>query len=244
VEVPAAVLNESGILGIRATAPAAAGGNGAGSSQPFVGIVDCGASFSALNWKAAALAGLPPKGDPSYATGRDGRPAPGSGGAGGVAVVGMVRGGAGPALLCPLQHQLAALRGANTLLLRLAACSAAHTCMTTHPSSRTSLPALLQDGRPQVVPTAPVQFTFAGAAAKEGGRYRFEQPPPAWRPWQPVVAAVGDLPVFSMLLGDGSQPFDGPAAVIGLDVLSQRRVVVAAGAHAAGRARQLFVSPA
>ena len=30
----------------------------AASAQPFVGIVDCGASFSAVNWAAARLLGL------------------------------------------------------------------------------------------------------------------------------------------------------------------------------------------
>lgn len=38
VPVPAAVLNETGILGIRATSPAAP------RAQPFVGIIDCGVS--------------------------------------------------------------------------------------------------------------------------------------------------------------------------------------------------------
>lgn len=38
--------------GIRVTGPKAA------SAQPFVGIVDCGASFSAVNWAAARLLGL------------------------------------------------------------------------------------------------------------------------------------------------------------------------------------------
>lgn len=87
VEAPAAVLNETGLLGLRitsvaalqksATATAASGaaaasssGGGSGAAtaaglpgvQPFVGIVDCGSSFTVLNWAAAALAGLPPKG--------------------------------------------------------------------------------------------------------------------------------------------------------------------------------------
>jgi len=42
----------AGVWGIRTTSPKAA------SSQPFVGIVDCGASFSAVNWAAARLLGL------------------------------------------------------------------------------------------------------------------------------------------------------------------------------------------
>ncbi|KAI3429492.1 hypothetical protein D9Q98_005581 [Chlorella vulgaris] len=181
VPVPAAVLNETGILGIRATSPAAARGAAAGG-QPFVGIIDCGASFSALNWKAAALAGLPPKGDPSYSKSQAAR-------GGGVAILGM-------------------------------------------------------DGRPQAVPVTDVQFTFVGDAKQEGGQFRFERPPRGWKPWQPVQAAVGDLPVFAQLLGDGTKPFEGPAAVLGLDVLSQRRVVVGAGVGLRGRQRQLYVSAA
>lgn len=59
-----------------------------------------------------------------------------------------------------------------------------------------------------------------------------------------LQAAVGDLPVFSQLLGDGRTPFTGPAAIVGLDVLSQRRVVIGAGEGKRGRARQLFVSKA
>lgn len=47
-----AVLRMSGVWGIRVTGPKAA------SSQPFVGIVDCGASFSAVNFAAARLLGL------------------------------------------------------------------------------------------------------------------------------------------------------------------------------------------
>lgn len=42
----------SGVWGIRVTGPKAA------SPQPFVGIVDCGASFSAVNFAAARLLGL------------------------------------------------------------------------------------------------------------------------------------------------------------------------------------------
>lgn len=169
VEVPAAVLNETGVLGIRATSPqanAGKGGRGGGGRQPFVGIIDCGASFSAMNWKAAALAGLPPKGDPAYRTSDPSRPS--------VAILGI-------------------------------------------------------DGRPQQVPTIPVQLTFVGDARRAGGDGKggvtFASPPATWRPWAPVDAAVADLPVFSQLLGDGRTPFDGPAALIGLDVLTQRRIM-------------------
>lgn len=98
---------------------------------------------------------------------------------------------------------------------------------------------------PQVLPTTEVQFTFAGAASKEAdGRYRFDAPPASWRPWDPVLAAVGDLPAFAQLFGDGRTPFSGPAALLGLDVLSQRRLVIGAGVGAKGRARPLLVSPA
>ena len=168
------MLNETGILGIRATSPASPTG------QPFVGIVDCGASFSALNWAAAGLAGLPPRADPSYSS-------PGKPRGDAVATIGV-------------------------------------------------------DGKPVLLPTAAVQFSFAGAARKAGdGRLSFDAPPPGWAPWAPVQAAVGDLPVFSQLLGDPGVPYTGPAALIGLDVLSQRRVVVGAGAGQRSRARQLYV---
>lgn len=54
--------------------------------------------------------------------------------------------------------------------------------------------------------------------------------------------------MFSQLLGDGgtSTPFKGPAALIGLDVLGQRRVVLEAIppalARTIGRKRRLFVA--
>lgn len=57
------VVNESGLLAIRATAP------GAPSPQPFTALLDCGASFSAINWAAARLAGLPPQGDRAFGRG-------------------------------------------------------------------------------------------------------------------------------------------------------------------------------
>lgn len=151
-----------------------------------------GASFSALNWQAAALAGLPPRGDRSYAP--------------------SARGGSPP------------------------------------------IYAVGVDGKPLPLPTARVQFTATGdvlpggrpgrggAPAGGGGGIAFAPAPAGWRPWDAVPAAVGDLPVFSQLLGDGKTPFDGPAALIGLDVLSQRRVVLGAGRGQEGRRRRLFVS--
>jgi hypothetical protein len=70
--------NSAGVLGIRTTSRDAA------SPQPFVGIVDCGASFSAVNWAAARLLGLlQPNGDLKgkrgpdiLSLGVDGRPVP------------------------------------------------------------------------------------------------------------------------------------------------------------------------
>ncbi|KAL3926290.1 MAG: hypothetical protein SGARI_005656, partial [Bacillariaceae sp.] len=74
VEIPAIVINESLLLGIRISTPD-------GNSQPIVGFLDCGSTFSCVNWKAAEALGLPPKTDPSYrnapgvqAVGIDGRP--------------------------------------------------------------------------------------------------------------------------------------------------------------------------
>jgi hypothetical protein len=88
-----------------------------------------------------------------------------------------------------------------------------------------------------------LQFTFTGNPTRsKAAGLTFDQPPRGWQAWQPVTAAVGDLPVFSQLLGDGVTPFNGPAALIGLDVLAQRRVVL--GATGPGRARSLFVSKA
>jgi hypothetical protein len=83
----------------------------------------------------------------------------------------------------------------------------------------------------------------AGDAIKDPstGQLTFEQPPRNFKPWAPVMAAVGDLPVFSQLLGDGRTPFTGPAALIGLDVWGQRRVVIEAGRQT-GRKRRLFVA--
>jgi hypothetical protein len=62
------------------------------------------------------------------------------------------------------------------------------------------------------------------------------------------LRVAGDLPVFSQLLGDGDSrtPFKGPAALIGLDVLAQRRTVLEAlppdVARTVGRKRRLFVA--
>jgi hypothetical protein len=70
----------------------------------------------------------------------------------------------------------------------------------------------------------------------------FQQPPSSWKPWDEVDLAIGDLPVFPSLLGDGTRPFLGPAALLGLDVLSQRRVILESGGPGTRR-RRVFVSP-
>lgn len=165
VEIPAVVLNESGLYGIRVSAP--------GSQQPVVGIIDCGASFSAINWAAAGFLGLPGKTDAkAYAN----APA--------VSAIGI-------------------------------------------------------DGRPMLLPTRKTQLNFAGDAQKDPatGAVSFEAPPSNWKIWDPVQLAIGDLPVFSDLLGGGA---DSPASLIGLDILSQRRVILETGAT---RQRRLWVSP-
>jgi hypothetical protein len=173
VAVPAAVLNETGLLGIRVTSTTAAK---TGAPQPVVGIIDCGASFSAVNWAAAGLMGLPPRGDRAY--------------------------GSGPTIY-----------------------------------------SVGVDGRPMPLPTTSVQLTYTGNPVRSSrGPLTFEPPAKEWKPWKPISVAVGDLPVFEQLLGDGRTPFSGPAALIGLDVLSQRRVMLAAGSPQ-DRRRALYISP-
>ena len=166
VEIPAIVINESGLLGIRVESLL-------NQKQPVLGIIDCGASFSALNWQAAEILGLPTdrnayRNEPVVAT-------------------------------------------------------------------------LGVDGRMQNMPTKEVQLTFAGNASKDSsGSFQFDAPPKNWKPWDAVRLGIADLPVFSQLLGDGVTPYKGPAALIGLDVLSQRRLILETGKT---RARRLFVAP-
>ena len=168
VMVPDAVLNETGLLGIRVTSTTAT------SKQPVVGILDCGASFSCVNWAAAKYLGLPPKDDSAY------RNSP-------------------------------AIMGIGI------------------------------DGRPLMLPTHELQFTYLGEASKDNsGQVKFEDPPPSFKPWDPVTVGIGDLPVFSQLLGDGVTPYNGPAVLLGLDVLSQRRVILETGR---GRARKMYAGP-
>jgi hypothetical protein len=170
VEIPAIVINETGLLGFRLRS---------GQNQPILAFIDCGSTFSAVNWQAASFLGLPTdRNDPSYRN--------------------------GPKIL-----------------------------------------AVGVDGRPMQLPTVKQSLTFAGEAMSDSqGRLSgFENPPSNWKQWKPVLLAVGDLPVFPELLGDGVRPFTGPAALIGLDVLAQRRVIIESAGQAKTRRRRLFVSP-
>lgn len=173
VVIPATVINETGLLGIRLT--------GAKGGQPILAFIDCGSTFSAVNWQGAAYLGMPPKDDSVYRQ--------------------------GPFIL-----------------------------------------AVGIDGRPMQLPTVSSGLSFAGNAQvdAQGRLVGFEMPPSNWKPWKPIKLAVGDLPVFPQVLGDGTRPYTGPAALIGLDVLSQRRrcIIESAGDRSdKTRVRNIFVSP-
>jgi predicted aspartyl protease len=165
IDIPAAVLNESGLLGIRVRTTQEA--------QPVIGIVDCGASFSAMNLKAAKILGLPTD-NASYRN---------------------------------------------------------------EPAVQT----LGVDGRPTMMPTKQVQLTYASDPTKgPDGSLQFGPTPPQWKAWDPVRVGVYDLPIFSNLLGDGKTPYNGPAVLLGLDVLSQRRFILETSKT---RARRIFMTP-
>uniref|UniRef100_A0A6S8JSP9 Peptidase A2 domain-containing protein n=1 Tax=Amphora coffeiformis TaxID=265554 RepID=A0A6S8JSP9_9STRA len=183
VEIPAVVLNESLLLGTRIRGKLASSKNNGkeeSMSQPCVGIIDTGSTFSTINWEAAKCMGLPPKTNkwkynmlvspPIVAAGMD-----------------------------------------NTSLK---------------------------------MPTKKIQFSYCGNTIenKDTTIVGFESPPEYWKPWVPVVAGVGDLPVFELLLGSENKPFHGPAAIIGMDVLSQRRLIFEAAKNPSQRARRIFVS--
>ena len=170
VEIPAVVINETGLIGIRVSAPGV-------SPQPILGFLDCGATFSCVNWNAARFLGLPEKGDQLY-------------------------------------------------------------------SKEPAIAALGIDGRPLQLPTIKKQLSFAGDIKKDpktGRPVGFEAPPSSWQPWDEVQLAIGDIPAFESILGDGKTPYKGPAALIGLDILAQRRVILEAGAGNT-RQRRVFVS--
>lgn len=98
------------------------------------------------------------------------------------------------------------------------------------------------DGKPLIMPTASVKFTFAGNAyqGSSPNDLRFEEPPSNFKPWDSVSLAIGDLPVFKDLLGDGKSEYTMPTVLVGLDILAQRRIILESGK---GRARRIFVAP-
>lgn len=170
VAIPAVVINETGLIGIRLSTP--------GMTQPVLAFLDCGSTFSLLNWKAAKLLGLPDQQDPTY-------------------------------------------KGNPTIT------------------------AIGIDGRILQLPTAQKVLTFTGDTMEDPSTGRpigFQAPPSNWKPWSTVQVAIGDLPVFTSALGDGIHPFVGPAALIGLDVLAQRRVIFETGLGMTRR-RRILVSP-
>ena len=169
VEIPAVVINESGLIGIRLSVP--------GAKQPILAFLDCGSTFSCMNWKAAAQLGLPPKTDPSYSNGLA------------VSAVGI-------------------------------------------------------DGRLLELPIIKQELTFTGDIEKDssGQPIGFYPPPKGWKNWDPVNLAIGDLPAFRSVLGDGVIPYEGPAALVGLDILGQRRVIFEAGRDKTRR-RRIFMAP-
>jgi hypothetical protein len=102
------------------------------------------------------------------------------------------------------------------------------------------------DGRPLFLPTLPrQQLDFCGDMQVDQTTGRptgyFAPSPSEFQQWGPITLAIGDLPAFSTVLGDGVKPYDGPAALIGLDILAQRRVVLEA-ARDNTRRRRVFVS--
>ena len=163
------VINETGLIGIRVTIQ--------GAKQPILGFLDCGSTFSCVNWASAPYLDIAPKNDPMYQK---------------------------------LDKYIQAVG---------------------------------VDGRLIKMPLIRKQVTFAGNAKldKSGRPIGFEPAPSEFKPSKPVDLGVGDIPAFASILGDGIHPFDGPAALIGLDILSQRRVIFEAGSPTS-RARRVYVS--
>ena len=170
VEIPAVVINETGLIGIRIATPG-------DKKQPVLGFLDCGSTFSAVNWLAASYLGLPKKGDPVY-------------------------------------------------------------------NKSPSVLGMGIDGRPLPLPTISKELTFTGKMeTDESGKViGFESPPASWKPWKNIQLAIGDLPAFQTVLGDGIIPYKGPAALIGLDVLAQRRVILETDTEGTRRRRVLVSS--
>jgi Aspartyl protease len=175
LEIPAVVINDTGLLGIRVTTTA--------SPQPVLGVVDCGATVSVANAKAAAIWGL----RPDDATPRD----------------------------------------------------------------RLFIQAVDVEGRPLQIPTVRQRLTFVGDAQvdAQGRVVGFDTPP--WSGWNPIQLGIGDLPALTDLLGDGVRRYDGPAALLGLDLWGQKRqwilegvspmVDSTSGKHVVSRRRRMFL---
>ena len=180
VEIPTVVINESRVLATRVTGKPSAGKSDPNPKQPFIGLLDTGSTFSAVNWEAAKLLDLPPK-----------------------------------------SNKLKYLMSPGIMAMGM-------------------------DNNPLRIPTKKVEFTFRGdpqVETEEGRVLEFAPPPSSWKPWQPVMAGIGDLPMFELLLGSDKKAFTLPAAIIGLDVLSQRRVILEASPKSKDRKRRMFVSP-
>lgn len=186
--IEAVVINETRLLGFRVVPSSAIKKDATTSAgvvpaQPFLGVVDCGASFSVVNRSAASLLGLPPPSQNNNNDAYDKNPM--------VAGVGV-------------------------------------------------------DGKPQLMPTAnDVRLSYCNNANKDARS--FEAPPQDWTPWDPILLAIGDLPVFTNLLGDGRTPYRGPAGIIGLDILTQRRLILETGdndsssSSSSSRSRRIYV---
>lgn len=188
VEIPTSVINESLLLGTRITGKLASDKQKQEEyKQPFLGIIDSGSTFSAINWEAAKLMGLPPKSN----------------------------------------------------------------VMKYNPLTSPPIMASGMDNKPLYLPTKKIQFTFCGDVIenKDHKIIGFESPPETWTPWKPVMAAIGDLPIFELLLGTETNPYKGPAGIIGMDILSQRRVILEAAPPNWNKgkkiqlSRRMFVSP-
>jgi len=111
-------------------------------------------------------------------------------------------------------------------------------------ASRPGVSVLGVDGKPFTLGTTQLGLDFAGEPFKRpgGAGLGFAPPPPGWVAWDPVDAGVGDMPVFGQLLGDGKgSAFRGPAALLGLDIWAQRRVVFEA-ANGQSRRRRLYIA--
>ena len=68
---------------------------------------------------------------------------------------------------------------------------------------------------------------FTSVIPNEKGKVvGFTYPPSRLKPRNPVLAGIVNLPAFEVLLGTKTNPFQGPAAVIGMNILSQRRIIL------------------